>query len=150
MRTDHSSASSRTVRMHRVILERLLGRQPGEVSHKNRDRLDNRRSNLREATASERAQAGTKHTATTSRFRGVSFSRSKGKWVARISVQSRRIYLGAFRNEEDAALAYNQAALRYYGKDAGLNDVRKPATRSEAPQRTAPVTVSNGGRHVVG
>lgn len=43
------------------------------------------------------------------------------RWRARILVNGKRIYLGSFENEIDAAKAYDEAAKKYHGDFAGLN-----------------------------
>ncbi len=40
-------------------------------------------------------------------YYGVSFSNDKNKWVCRITVNNKRKYLGSFRTELEAAIAYN-------------------------------------------
>jgi hypothetical protein len=123
MRSDYSSGKSKTVLMHRVVLERTLGRDlTREAIHWNRNRLDNRRANLREGTPSQRTHhGGRKKPNCTSRYIGVSLSRSRKKWLAGIYVRSRQINLGYFTDEVRAAAAYNEAAVKYYGEFANQN-----------------------------
>jgi hypothetical protein len=93
------------VLMHRVImgLERGDKRQ---VDHINRDRLDNRRANLRIVDDRQQAQNTSKTPNRHSRYRGVSFNKRRGKWIAYAQVNGKRVYLGcAYTNEEDAAAA---------------------------------------------
>jgi group I intron endonuclease len=46
-------------------------------------------------------------------------------WIARISYKNKRIPLGCFKNERNAAKAYNKKALEIYGKDAKINNIKK-------------------------
>jgi hypothetical protein len=92
------------------------------VDHRNNDGLDNRRDNLRLATRSQNMYNKLKtKSKTSSRFIGVSFDKSRRKWEARIYYQGRKIWLGRFDSEIDAALAYDEAARKYHGEFARLN-----------------------------
>ncbi len=112
--------------MHQLILERMLGRplRPGEVvDHINHDTLDNRRTNLRLATPQQNSWNRVPHRGSTSRYLGVSFDRAKngGRWRAQIRVNGHRIHLGWFKDESEAAQAYNRAAAEHFGEFANLN-----------------------------
>lgn len=112
---------NKTVWMHRVILERLLGRElvKGEyVDHKNGDGLDNRRANLRLATNSQNQLNQRRNSANTSGYKGVGWHRARKGFRARIKFQGKRLELGIFKTAEEAHEAYKQAALRYAGEFA--------------------------------
>lgn len=114
-----ATIDGRRVKMHQF----LLGKEVGlEIDHKDGDGLNNRRDNLRHAThkqnlQSQRLRAGVK----TSRFKGVSRKSSVGKWIAQIKVRGSTVQLGEFRTEEEAAIAYDAAALRYFAEFAKTN-----------------------------
>ena len=58
-----------------------------------------------------------------SRFIGVCWRKATKKWIAKISINSKRIHLGIFEKEVDAAKAYNEAAIKYRGASARLNNI---------------------------
>lgn len=92
----------RGVLMHREILG--LGPGDPQVDHVNRDRLNNRRENLRVATQEQNSQnLGSR--GGTSGHRGVYWSRSNRGWVAQCVVRGVHNYLGTHRTEEAAAEA---------------------------------------------
>jgi hypothetical protein len=92
------------------------------VDHKNLNTLDNTRTNLRLATRSQNMFNRNKiKSNTSSRFRGVCFDKRRKKWCAYITVEGKRIWLGTFDNEIDAAMAYDAAAKKYHGEFARLN-----------------------------
>jgi len=100
----------------------LLKSGPGVVvDHVNGDRLDNRRANLRECSRSQNnanSRRG-RRARSTSPYRGV---RRYGKgWRAEISVDRKVKCLGTFTTPEDAAAAYDAAALRHHGEFARTN-----------------------------
>jgi hypothetical protein len=111
--------------LHRAI----TGARKGlTVDHINGDGLDNRRENLRVCTLRKNLWNTRKaRTASTSRFKGVSYESAKGKWKAAIRGQDgKNVTLGRFDDEEDAARAYNEAARRLRGEYARLNLVDGP------------------------
>jgi len=92
-----------------------------EVDHVNRDPLDNRRLNLRPATSSDNKCNRGLQSNNTSGFKGVSFSKSAGRWEAYVKKDYKKVHLGLFSSAENAAIAYNIAALKLYGEFAKLN-----------------------------
>lgn len=116
----------REERGKRVTLHRwLLNAHPSEdVDHFNGDGLDNRRENLRKATATQNARNARKRKHGTSKYKGVCKDLSRGgrlTWRARIRVDLKLIHLGRFTVEEEAALAYDEAARRLHGEFACVN-----------------------------
>jgi len=108
----------RPLRMHHLIQPLL----PGELTdHRNRNGLDNRRSNLRKATKADNQRNQPRKSTNTSGFRGVSWDRNQSKWVANIKMNYRHFYLGAYDLPEQAARAYDRAARQYHGEFASLN-----------------------------
>jgi len=109
-----------------LFLHRVIVRPPGgfEVDHINRDKLDNRRENLRLATRMENMQNKAKASGCTSKYRGVSWRgrvNKKNPWGAYISNRGKRVELGYFPTEKIAALAYDQKARVIWGDFAFQN-----------------------------
>lgn len=107
-------------RMHREILGLERG-NPNKGDHINHDTLDNRRRNLRIATPEESQHNKRRYVNNTSGYKGVALDR--GRWRAYINVQGKRESLGGFGSVEEAAAAYNEAALRLHGEFAYLNQI---------------------------
>ncbi len=109
----------KVIHMHRLIMN-----YDGElvVDHENRNTLDNRKANLRIATAGEnRANSTREIDSKSSKYRGVSRKKGHKKWLAAIGYRGKHIHLGYFENEIEAAKAYDEAAKKYYGEYAVLN-----------------------------
>lgn len=58
---------------------------------------------------------------TTSNYRGVVYRHKRKSFQAQIGVNGRTIFLGMFKSEDEAAIAYDQAAMIYFGRFATLN-----------------------------
>lgn len=91
------------------------------IDHEDNDRQNNCKLNLRAATQAQNNKNSSMNRNNTSGFKGVSFSKQKNKWQATITVESKHKSLGFHIKAEDAALAYDAAALHHYGKFAKTN-----------------------------
>ncbi|MCM2282006.1 MAG: AP2 domain-containing protein [Bdellovibrionaceae bacterium] len=113
---------ARSVTLGKFLMNPPAGKQV--YPRRFNDGLDYRKSNLIVCTLQERQRLlPKKRIATTSKYRGVSFSARDQKWRAGIEVNGRTIALGSYKNEDEAALAYNEAALKYFGPIAYQNPV---------------------------
>lgn len=103
----------------------LLGFPPRgkETDHKNGNGLDNRMANLHFVTHAVNIQKAKLNRLNKTGYRGVYPSRS-GKWRAQIGVNNKLYHLGTFSHKNWAARAYNEAALKYFGPNAKLNNLR--------------------------
>jgi hypothetical protein len=115
----------RTELMHRFILG--LTDSDVHTDHRDGDGLNNQRFNLRSCIRADNAKNRRKLAIKTSRFKGVTYRRRADRWEAKIRVSTKLIYLGHYMTEEDAARAYNEAALKHFGEFANLNAVDGPA-----------------------
>jgi hypothetical protein len=113
-----SATGAERMLMHREICTPQKG---FVVDHINMDKLDNRKENLRVVTYRENCFNRLKIKGN-SRFKGVALSHPN-RWVASIWIGDKRVNLGSYEKEEDAAKAYNIGALNYIGDIAYLNDV---------------------------
>jgi predicted nucleic acid-binding Zn ribbon protein len=119
------------ISMHDLLMRPKPGRV---VDHWDHDGLNNRRSNLRVCkqvqNTANRRKSDYRGGNATSRFKGVSWDKRIRRWRAGIKIEGQTHYLGSHRSEEDAARAYDAAALRHYGEFAKLNlpEASKPQT----------------------
>lgn len=110
----------RWVLLHRFILNAEDG---SVIDHKNRDTLDCRKENLRFCSFSQNSMNSRKRIGGSSRFKGVHFESQTRKWRAEVTVNYKTIKLGRFSSEEEAAIAYNSAALDLHGEFARINEI---------------------------
>jgi hypothetical protein len=93
-----------------------------DTDHIDHDKLNNQCSNLRSVTHTENVRYRQKLKQTSSRFKGVYWSKSARKWRSSITYERKVIQLGYFDAEEDAARAYDTVAVRLHGKFAITNN----------------------------
>lgn len=106
-------------RMHRLILG--VTAKLALADHKNGDRLDNRRTNLRLCTNHQNLMNLGMRPSNTSGFKGVHFVKKRAKYQATVTLGSKKKFLGLFVAPEDAARAYDAAAMEHFGEFARLN-----------------------------
>lgn len=136
--------SSRGQYMHRVV----LGAPKGvEVDHRDGDPLNNQRCNLRLATRAE--QSRNSHVGWgRSKYKGVIWNKARQAWIVRIKRDGVSTYLGLFRDEIEAAKAYNAAAIERFGAFACGNVIDGYTNeREQAKPNRRRFTSPAAGRH---
>lgn len=104
-----------SIRMHNLITGLRY------VDHANGNGLDNRRSNLRAASDTQNAQNRGLRSDNSSGFKGVSWHARGQYWTACIGDGVKQRYLGHFNDREEAARAYDAAAVQLFGEFARTN-----------------------------
>jgi len=118
VRTVSINGKSKRIYMHRLITDT----PPHLVcDHINHDGLDNRKANLRNCTITQNNANSRSAANSSSKYKGVSWSKTKCKWVAYIKKDGRQFFLGHFSSESTAAKAYDTSAKKYFGEFANLN-----------------------------
>jgi hypothetical protein len=112
--------TGRCVYMHKQLIP-----SDEKVDHINRNKLDNRKENLRPATNALNLQNREKQINNTSGYKGVSWSKVSEKWSSEITSQGERHYLGLFEGKEDAARMYNFWSPFVHGEFAYLNQINE-------------------------
>lgn len=115
-RTDHNGGSPVGIYMHRCI---LIAEKGIQIDHKNGNKLDNRRSNLRRCNTSENSLNKKMGIRNKSGFKGV--SKTTSGWRAAIVRNGRQYHLGVFQSKLRAALAYDSAARQIHGRFCRTN-----------------------------
>ncbi len=105
----------RTIRLHRVIMNTPKGM---DTDHRNGNGLDNRICNLLVCT---RSQHHYRRNPKKGKYKGINVAGRFNKYQARITVKGKRISLGYYKMQEDAAKAYDKAAIKYCGIYARTN-----------------------------
>ena len=110
--SSHNKLDGSIIRLHRFIMNCPDGYV---VDHINRNKLDNRKTNLRICTSSENNKNIPKRRDNNSGYPGVTLNRQKNRWVARIGYNNGYIYLGTYDKKEDAIRAKKDAERKYFG-----------------------------------
>ncbi len=89
------------------------------VDHIDHDTLDNQRINLRICTRSQNGMNRKKDSGI--KFKGVTFHKRAGKFMAQIYMNGKKYYLGVFETPEEAAMVYDKKARELHGEFALTN-----------------------------
>ena len=127
----HSSRVVTTVKRRgvqaEIAIHRLIAEATDEqlIDHVDGDPCNNRRRNLRLATTAQNVRNRRRHSSKrSSQFKGV-YLHPRSGWFAAICKDYRKKHLGYFPTEEEAALAYNESAIRLFGEFARLNVIEE-------------------------
>lgn len=92
------------------------------VDHINGNTLDNRKENLRPCTPQQNVWNSRKHIDSRNKYKCV-YKKPNGKFYTQIGLNKKIHYIGVYDTEEEAALAYNQKAIEFFGEFASLNKI---------------------------
>jgi len=109
---------------YHVFMHRLINKTPDGLftDHINLNKLDNRKTNLRNANKAQNSTNRIVRKDNTSGYKGVVWHNvGNGYWKAYITIEKKHKHLGLFRDKIQAATAYNEAAIKYFGQYARLN-----------------------------
>ncbi|RIJ63619.1 AP2 domain-containing protein [Rummeliibacillus sp. POC4] len=93
------------------------------IIKKNKNDLDFTKNNLIVGNRNKVAHFSRGQRNSTSKYKGVYWRKDTNKWQAKIGIDGKTKYLGCYAREEEAAIVYNNAALKYFGKDCYLNKI---------------------------
>lgn len=110
------SVGSRKFQAHRVAWAIHYGEWPeDQIDHINRDPADNRIDNLRSVSLAENLRNKGSYRNNTSGYKGVTWHKSSGKWMAQLKVSGRNIHLGLFDDPAEAHAAYTRRVEQEFG-----------------------------------
>lgn len=126
-----SVSAQATISAHTLITGYRL------TDHVNGNQLDNTRINLRDATSRQNSWNRGRRSDSKHDYKGVTWSRSRQQYRARIQVGEKRIWSGYYATVTEAARAYDALARKHYGEFARLNfpdelnfEIPAPPTRN--------------------
>lgn len=113
----------KTMSMHNIVMHNIPVKK--QYDHISRDKVDNRKWNLREATKSQNGMNVDVRANNTSGVTGVHWRKDMGKWCARIKKCGKTIYLGSYKNKEDAVSARIKAELKLFDEFSPLTQIER-------------------------
>lgn len=107
-------------------IHRLVNNTPEglQTDHINRIPLDNRKANLRSCTIAQN-QHNREDSHGISKYKGVAWHKRDKQWQASLEINDRCKFLGYHKTQEEAAVAYNLGAIKYFGEFACLNQIKE-------------------------
>lgn len=108
--------------MHRVVSNAVDNE---DVDHKNHLTYDNRKENLRKCSTSQNLMNANIRSDNTSGHTGVYWNKNRNKWMSVIGVYNKDIFLGYYKNFEDAVRARKEAEEKYFGEFSYCNSMRE-------------------------
>jgi hypothetical protein len=120
-RNSRKNGIKELIYMHRLIMNTPKNM---EVDHKDHNGLNNQKSNLRNCTQSQNQK--NKRASGKSKYLGVTHYKHRNKYdyiASQISMNGKIVRLGYFKTEKEAAIAYNEATLKYHGEFANFNKI---------------------------
>ncbi len=118
--------------MHHLVIDIPPGRF---CDHLNHNGLDNRKANLRLATHTQNVWHRRKFKSPSrSKYKGLTWRKKEKSWHVRITVNGSRLFIGSFKDEVEAACAYDRAAKILHGQFATLNSPDTPRVGTREPK----------------
>lgn len=126
-RAGRNTARDKNGKQKRIFMSRFIMNCPKglQVDHLNHNTLDNRRLNLRVCTLQENHWNEKKRRYCKSQYKGIYKGAGRKKWQAAIKINGKRIILGYFYDEIEAAMAYDRNAEELFGEFACINFPKK-------------------------
>lgn len=122
-----TNINKKGVKLHRIINKTPKGMFTDHIDGNTRN---NRKNNLRTCTSSQN-QRNRKPQKGTSKYKGVDWHKRDKRWRVRIQFNGKGIYVGNFKVEIEAVLAYNAKALELFGEYALLNKLEVKSDESK-------------------
>lgn len=133
----HGYVAEQVQYMHHVVLARQGIARLEHTDHDDRNKLNNRRGNLKPVTCSQNHQNKGMQRNNISGFIGVTWYARTSRWRAAIQVNGRQIHIGYFDTPEQASAAYQRAKGRLHGAKSSIISQTAP-TRADGPTRCRP------------
>lgn len=103
-------------KQHRIIMEILDHNTQIDHIHGKKSRNDNRKDNLRIVTISQNQMNVPIRIDNTSGTTGVTFEKTREKWIANIQCNNKKIYLGQYNDKNTAVKVRKEAEEKYFGE----------------------------------